>query len=133
MSITDTTPRFARPKTRALHALDMSRLEGYQWNAVYDALTLATTGILGVQNQPRCQGAGGASLNSAGEYLDILVEFLNLERTRLIECLKLHEPDTEDHRLIRANLLMRFEAEYGELSMPELAAYALSLATEKKA
>lgn len=120
---------FAMPETMVLQSLDMSGFEGTQWEAAYDALTLAINGMQGIENQPRCSGSRGL-LNAAGDYLDCLSEFLHLERTRLMENLRLYRPTMDVDKARRACLLMKYEAECGELSMSDMAAYALSLTSE---
>lgn len=121
---------FAKPETMVLHGLKMTGLRSTQWEAIYEALTFAITGICAIQSQPRCNTVSDR-LNTAGDYLECLNDFLNMERTRLIENLHRHRPDnaTDEHR--RANLLVRYEAECGELSMPDMASYALSLSHDK--
>lgn len=124
-SYSTVAPRINFPDLSSLRGLDTSRLVENQWDAVFDALTFAIAGIQGIQQQPRC--GQDHILNPAGEYLDLMVDFLNEEKTRLIRNLKAHKPTDAENKQRRASLLIRYEAECGELSMPEMAAYALSL------
>ncbi len=116
---------FLRPEQDWLNELDMTAFEGRQFNAVYDALSLAITGLSGVMNQPRSKSAGG--LNPAGKYLCTMFEFIHSERTRLIETLNHRKPTDEDEALYRMHLLVQYEAECQEMSAADLAAFVLSL------
>ena len=122
------TDRLSKPDLSVLDGLDTSKFVGTQWNAVYDALSLAISGISGIGCQPRCEESPHV-LNPAGDYLDYLSEFLINERERLIKNLHIHQPSSADESTTRASLLVRYEAECGELNMTAMAAYALSLAT----
>ena len=124
--------RSSKPEISMLGNFDMSRFVGNQWDAVYDALSLAISGISGIESQPRCEDKPHI-LNPAGDYLDDLSEFLINERERLIKKLQMQQPGNADERRTRASLLVRYQAECGELSMAAMAAYALSLATSASA
>jgi hypothetical protein len=117
-------PEHLRPEDDWLNELDMTALEGRQFNAVYDALTLAITGFSGVMNQPRSKSARG--LNPAGEYLSTMFEFMHSERTRLIETLNHRKPKDDDEAHIRMCLLVQYEAECEDMKAGELAAFVKS-------
>lgn len=119
--------QFIQPQTAQLTDLDMTSLEGRQFEAVYEALTTAINAMQGIQNQPRCEVKGGR-LNPAGEYLSTFVEFLHTERTRLIETLNHKKPDNDDDAHRRMHLLVRYEAECSDMKAAELAAFVLSFA-----
>lgn len=120
--------QFLRPEQDWLNELDMTALEGRQFNALYDALSLAITGISGVMNQPRSKSVGG--LNPAGEYLSTMFEFMHYERTRLIETLNHRKPKDDDEAHIRVCLLVQYEAECQDMKASEMAAFVLSLQTK---
>lgn len=53
--------QFLRPEQDWLNELDMTAFEGRQFNAVYEALSLAITGLSGVMNQPRVRLTGASN------------------------------------------------------------------------
>ncbi|CDN91791.1 hypothetical protein [Agrobacterium tumefaciens] len=117
--------QFLRPDQDWLNELDMTALEGRQFNAVYDALSLAITGLSGVMNQPRSKSLGG--LNPAGKYLCTMFEFMHSERTRLIETLNHRKPKDDYEAHIRMCLLVQYEAECEDMKASELAAFVMSI------
>ncbi|UXT43241.1 hypothetical protein FY137_18400 [Agrobacterium tumefaciens] len=121
MTINGIPDQFLHPEQDWLNELDMTALEGRQFNAVYDALSLAITGLSGVMNQPRSKFVGG--LNPAGEYLSTMFEFMHSERTRLIETLNHRKPKDDDEAHIRMCLLIQYEAECEDMKAGELAAF----------
>lgn len=113
----------------ALHSVNLSAFEGHEWDAIYDAISAAILAIDGVSCQPRCKTNGNR--NTAGVYLQILSEVLMREKERIVARLEAERPCDAHSRSHRANLLVRYQAECGELSIPDLAAYALSLTSEQ--
>lgn len=111
--------QFLRPQQDFLNELDMTAFEGRQFNAVYDALSLAITGFSAVLSQPRCKSTGRA--NPAGEYLAEMLEFMHSERTRLIETLNHKTPSAGDDAHNRMCLLVQYEAECADMKAGELA------------
>lgn len=126
-ALINNTSQTLAPQISLLHGLDMSKLRGQEFYALYDALTLAINGTLGVMNQPRCESKG--DLNPAGRYLENLSEFLHQERIRLIETLREQVPSTRDEAFSRMHLLVRYEAECADMNATDLAAFVLSFAT----
>lgn len=116
--------QFLRPEQDWLNELDMTAFEGRQFNAVYDALSLAITGLSGVMNQPRSKTDKG--LNPAGKYLSTIVEFMHSERTRLIETLNHRKPKDDDEAHIRMCILVQYEAECEDMKASALAAFVKS-------
>lgn len=119
-----------QPQSLSTYDLDMTKLRGEQFYALYDALTLAINGTIGIMNQPRCEANG--NLNPAGRYLENLSEFLHQERIRLIETLRQHSPASKLDELLRMHLLVRYEAECADMSATDLAAFVLDIAREGK-
>jgi hypothetical protein len=115
---------FLRPEQDWLNELDMTAFEGRQFNAVYEALSLAITGLSGVMNQPRSKTDRG--LKPAGEYLNTMLEFMHSERTRLIETLNHRKPKNDEEAHIRMCLLVQYEAECEDMRAIELAAFVKS-------
>ncbi len=120
--------RFLKPDLAELEKLDMQSLEGHQFKAVYDALSLAILGLSGILEQPRCKIGGRA--NGAGNYVSTLQEFMHAERTRLIDALNQNTPKTAFDAHVRMHLLVQYEAECQELGANELAGFVLSCRTE---
>lgn len=116
--------QFLRPEQDWLNELDMTAFEGRQFNAVYEALSLAITGLSGVMNQPRSKTDRG--LKPAGEYLSTMLEFMHSERTRLIETLNHRKPKDDDEAHVRMCLLVQYEAECEDMKAGELAAFVKS-------
>ncbi|AVH43975.1 hypothetical protein [Agrobacterium tumefaciens] len=116
--------QFLRPERDWLNELDMTDFEGRQFNAVYEALSLAITGLSGVMNQPRSKTDRG--LNPAGKYLSTMFEFMHSERTRLIETLNHRKPKDDDEAHFRMCLLIQYEAECQDMEANELAAFVKS-------
>ena len=116
--------QFLRPEQDWLNELDMTAFEGRQFNAVYEALSLAIIGLSGVLNQPRSKTDRG--LNPAGKYLGTMFEFMHSERTRLIETLNHRKPKDDDEAHIRMCLLIQYEAECQDMEANELAAFVKS-------
>lgn len=116
--------QFLRPERDWLNELDMKDFEGRQFNAVYEALSLAITGLSGVMNQPRSKTDRG--LNPAGKYLSTMFEFMHSERTRLIETLNHRKPKDDDEAHFRMCLLIQYEAECQDMEANELAAFVKS-------
>jgi DNA polymerase III epsilon subunit-like protein len=127
-TVSNIPEQFQRADTNHLTDLNMSTFEGIQFNAVYDALTLAINGLRGISNQPRCQLNRGL-LNPAGEYIDSLVEFFHAERVRLLETLHHTKVEGDYNKRLRMNLLVQHEAECAELEPAELAAFVLSFSS----
>ena len=123
-AINDIPDQFLRPEQDWLNELDMTAFEGRQFNAVYEALSLAITGLSGVLNQPRSKTDRG--LNPAGKYLSTMFEFMHSERTRLIETLNHRKPKDDDEAHIRMCLLIQYEAECQDMEADELAAFVKS-------
>ncbi|WP_421616627.1 hypothetical protein [Agrobacterium tumefaciens] len=122
--------QFLRPEQDWLNELDMTAFEGRQFNAVYDALSLAITGLSGVMNQPRSKTDTG--LKPAGAYLSTMLEFMHSERTRLIETLNHRKPKDDDEAHIRMCLLVQYEAECEDMKAGELAAFIKSFDKAKE-
>ncbi|CVI58828.1 hypothetical protein CFBP4996_19605 [Agrobacterium leguminum] len=116
--------QFLRPEQDWLNELDMTAFEGRQFNAVYEALSLAITGLSGVMNQPRSKT--DRALNPAGKYLSTMFEFMHSERTRLIETLNHRKPKDDDEAHFRMCLLIQYEAECQDMEANELAAFVKS-------
>lgn len=110
----------------AAHGLDMTKLRGEQFCALYDALTLAINGMVGIMNQPRCEERG--NVNAAGQYLEAMAEILSQEKIRLIENLRQHVPASKGEAFSRMHLLVRYEAECADMTAADLAAFVLSFA-----
>lgn len=125
-SINGIPEQFLRPQQDFLNELDMTAFEGRQFNAVYDALSLAITGFSAILSQPRCKSTGRT--NPAGEYLSEMLEFMHSERTRLIETLNHKKPSTGDDAHNRMCLLVQYEAECEDMKASELASFVLSFA-----
>lgn len=119
-----------QPQIVSAHDLDMTKLRGEQFYALYDALTLAINGMMGIMNQPRSEQKG--DLNPAGRYLENMSEFLHQERIRLIETLRQHAPASKHDEFLRMHLLVRYEAECADMSATDLAAFVLDIAREGK-
>lgn len=119
--------QFRSPDTFHLGDLDMSSLEGKQFEAVYDALSMAIVGFTGILNQPRCRSEKDESCNKAGEYISSMLEFLHTERIRLVEVRHHKKATSELDERDRLHLLVRYEAECADL-----AAFVLDIAREGK-
>lgn len=125
-SINGIPEQYLRPERDFLNELDMTAFEGRQFNAVFDALSLAITGFSAILSQPRCKQSERA--NPAGEYLSEMLEFMHSERTRLIETLLHKKPSAADDAHNRMCLLVQYEAECEDMQASELAAFVLSFA-----
>ena len=121
-----------KPSTaiRTVQQFDLSKITGYGWNAVYEALNLAIDGIGGITNQPRCIADNGY-LNEAGEYLENVLEFLTLERRRAMETLieKDHSSENDIDQIGRLKLTWML---YDDAPLADISQMALAVLAEER-
>jgi hypothetical protein len=90
----------------------------YQFAGLYDALSACAEFCLGMLGQPRFETDG--ELNAAGSYIDNLADALRSERDLLVGKIQNFEPATAEEADLQYRLLIRFEAEGGDLDFGRL-------------
>lgn len=115
---------------RMLQSFDLSRMNGYGWHAIYDALTIIAHALEGITQQPRC-GDGADRLSPAGEYVEAISDFALTERSRLVEWLTTARPKTKDGWDARDAILLMDRVSWLEGGVTGVAEYALSLHAER--
>jgi hypothetical protein len=92
--------------------LDIGKVVGHDWVAIYEALTLAIKGIGATTSQPGGDDKGEV-LNAAGEYINAVESFLLYERRRVVAAAKASVPkDWPDWDAV-SNVLLQHEMEDG--------------------
>lgn len=98
----------------------LEKAQGSEWMAISDALGACVETLSGVIAQPRSWD--GQTLNTAGEYLEAIEQFLMFEQRRVIaEAAACKRPESASDRVLRLRAIFTWKTEDAcELTAPQL-------------
>lgn len=109
--------------------LNVATVTEHGWMAIYDALSACITVVEGVSCQPRCSERN--SYNAAGEYLYALVEFLLVERRRVMRAAAEAIPRETTYRNDLVQLIIRHHMDELDFTNEDVAALEAVLTLAK--